>query len=328
MRLGLIVRADDRGLGLQSWEMYRALKPTVTVCVDISPIDPNGKWPQHFDRYPDAIVSPWAGYLQPLSQEAVDALLGCDLIFTIETTYDPKLFELARQRGVATVIYVNPELWRPHETEHATAVWAPSTWRLTNIPRAEYVPMPVALDRFADHVVGDGFLHVCGHRARLDRNGTEHSIRASRYAQIPLTVTVQDQVRMAGRGINQVGYVADYWRLYDGSGVLVMPRKYGGLSLPVQEAMACGMAVVMPDCSPNTDWPVSLVPCRRTHTVKMPGGDIPTFDVDLTKLAQELVRMKDPDYRGEWQAKSRAWAQTHSWQYLRAEWLARLAELG
>jgi glycosyltransferase involved in cell wall biosynthesis len=173
--------------------------------------------------------------------------------------------------------------------------------------------MPVALDRFTEPT-GDKFLHVGGHKARGDRNGTETAIRASRKAQIPLTVTTQDRVRMAGRGVTQPRSVPDYWRLYDGHGVLVMPRRYGGLSLVVQEAMAAGLAVIMPDCSPNQDWPVSLVGGRWTHTIKMAGGDIPFYDLDLTALIDEMRRMLDLNYRAEWQAKSREWASANSWR--------------
>lgn len=326
MNLGLIVRADNRGLGIQTWEIWRHLNPAVTVCVDISPIDPNGNWPQQFERFPDAIISPWSGYLNPLSAEAVDALLTCDILFSVETTYDPKLYELARQRGIATVIYVNPELWRPHETDYASAVWVPSRWKIDRIPRAEWVPMPVALDRF-NGVGGMSYLHVGGHKARGDRNGMETAIRAARYAGITLNVTTQDRLRIAGRGVTQQPSVENYWDLYSDYGVLVMPRKYGGLSLPVQEAMAAGLAVIMSDCPPNGDWPVSRIAGRFVQRVQMPGGQVELFDTDRIALATEMQRMADLDYRAEWQDKGRAWALAHSWHQLKAEWLARLAEL-
>ena len=51
------------------------------------------------------------------------------MILSVETPYSPTLFEAAKAKGVATVLYVNPELWRYHETEHAAAVWIPTKWR-------------------------------------------------------------------------------------------------------------------------------------------------------------------------------------------------------
>lgn len=324
MRLGLIVRANNRGLGIQSWEAYRNLDPAVTVLIDSLP--DRGAWTFYPERFPDAIVTTWAGYTAPISDEALDALLSVDVILTFETTYDPTLFEKARAKGIGTVIMVNPELWRDHETKDASAVWVPSTWRIDHIPNAEWVPFPVALDRFTQPT-GDGYLHLGGHKARADRNGMELAIRAARHAGIPMTVTTQDRLRFDGRGIVLGPAKDNYWEMYDGFGVLVMPRKYGGLSLGVQEAMAAGLAVIMPDCSPNSDWPVSLVRCQRSQKLRMPGGIIDIYETSREGLAEEMQRMLDLDYRGEFQARSRAWAASHSWQSLKAEWLARLAEL-
>lgn len=325
MKLGLIVRANNRGLGIQSWEIWRHLNPAVTVVVDSLP--DRGKWKFYPERYPGALVTEWAGYTAPISDEASRALLSCDLIFSVETPYDPDLFRSAKERGVATVLYVNPELHREHETELATAVWCPTKWRIDLIPRVEWVPMPVAVDRFVDHQPGEKYLFLGGHKARLDRNGMETAIRAARYAGIPLTVTTQDRIRLDGRGIILGLEQEDYWRMYDGHGVLVMPRKYGGLSLGVQEAMAAGLAVIMSDCPPNQDWPVALVKNVRAQRVNMVGGTIDVYETDRRLLAEEMQRMLDLDYRQEWQAKGRQWAEAHSWSALWPEWMARLAEL-
>lgn len=324
MNLGLIVRGNNRGLGIQTWEIWRHLNPAVTVLIDSIP--DHGRWKFYPERYPDAIVTSWEGYTAPISEEAEDALLTCDVIFTVETPYSLSLFEKARAKGIATVIYVNPELWREHETEHASAVWVPTAWRREMIPRAEHVPMPVALDRFQFNP-GDRYLHLGGHKARLDRNGMELSIRSARYAQIPLTVSTQDRMRFDGRGIQLLPEKENYWEMYDGFGVLVMPRKYGGLCLPVQEAMAAGLAVIMSDTAPNSDWPVSLVKARRTQRSTMVGGVIDIYETDKLALAEEMTRMLDLEYRAEFQARGRAWAEAHSWGQLKAEWLARLAEL-
>jgi hypothetical protein len=222
---------------------------------------------------------------------------------------------------------VNPELWREHETEPSTKVWCATKWRMNHIPRAELVPMPVALDRLKDNPVGEGFLHLGGHKARQDRNGMETSIRAARMAGVDLTVTSQDRIHLAGRGITQGPTLDNYWEMYEGFGVLVMPRKYGGLCLPVQEAMAAGLAVIMTNTSPNDDWPVALVECRKTQRIKMPGGEIDLYETDRGPLSAEMRLMSRPDYRAEWQEKGRLWAEKNSWDWYRAEWMARLAEL-
>jgi hypothetical protein len=43
----------------------------------------------------------------------------------------------------------------------------------------------------------------------------------------------------------------NYLDQYKDGDVLVIPRKYGGLCLPMQEALAHGIPVIMPDIEPN-----------------------------------------------------------------------------
>jgi glycosyltransferase involved in cell wall biosynthesis len=301
------------------------MQPAVTVVIDSLP--DRGKWKFYPERYPDALVTEWAGYTAPISDEATKALLTCDVIFSAETWYDPLVPRLARMQGVASVLYVNPELHRMEESNEATAVWAPTSWRIEQIPRAEHVSMPVALDRLEGNPVGDTFFHLGGHKARGDRNGMEVAIRAARLAGIPLHVSSQDDLRVAGHGVTLMPAKDDYWEMYAGHGVLVMPRKYGGLCLPTQEALAAGLAVIMTDVSPNQEWPVALTRTVRAAKTKMIGGMVDMIEPDRQSLADEMRRMLDIDYRGGWQAKGRVWAQAHSWGELKAEWLARLAEL-
>lgn len=327
MRLGLIVRGDLRGLGIQTHEIWRHLRPAVTVGVDISPIDPRGQWPQHWERYDtDMLITPWAGYLNPISAQAKEALLSCEVILTVETPYDPDLFSEARAKGIKTVIYVNPELHRTHETEQAAEVWYPTDWMIDQLPPGEVVSMPVALERFSDVAKGDGWLHVGGHQARGDRDGTMLALRGARGAGIRLTVTSQDRMRTAP----QFDYRAptdDYWQLYEGMGFLVIPRRYGGLSLKVQEALANQMVVVMPGVPPNSRWPIVPVKATNGQMVNLPGGRVRMAHPDLNHLVSVLrgLRDADPEVIEGHRQRSRAWATENSWETLGPLWQELLA---
>lgn len=320
-RLGLIARADNRGLGQQTWEIYRHLQPAVTVVVDMAPVDVRGQWPQHFDRYPDGIISPWSGYMNPLTPEAVDALLGCDVIFTVETTYDPNLFGQAKRRGVETVIYVNPELHRPHETDDATQVWLPTDWRKADLPeQSKVIPMPVALDRFKNVEKGDGWLHVAGHQARADRDGTREAMRSARGAGIRLNVTSQDRM-VSAHYFTLRPSTAHYWEQYEGMGFLVLPRRYGGLSLKAQEALAHGMVLAMTDVSPNRMWPIVPVHASNGQMISLPGGRVQMAHVDMNHLVATLTALKtDEELVARQREASRRWAADHSWDALLPYW--------
>jgi glycosyltransferase involved in cell wall biosynthesis len=46
---------------------------------------------------------------------------------------------------------------------------------------------------------------------------------------------------------------SDQAELYTRVDALILPRRYGGLCLPMNEALLSGLPVIMPDCSPNND---------------------------------------------------------------------------
>ena len=62
----------------------------------------------------------------------------------------------------------------------------------------------------------------------------------------------------------------DQWRLYAGFNALIMPRRYGGLCLPMNEALTSGLPVIMSNTSPNDavlpgDWLVHGAIQRWLH---------------------------------------------------------------
>jgi glycosyltransferase involved in cell wall biosynthesis len=326
MKLGVIARAEDRGLGIQTWEAVRHLQPDRVLVVDVE--NPEG-FPLHLDRYPGATVARlqtngrdwWFG--ETLIREWLD---GLDVVFSCETVYDWRLIEWARDQHVSTVVQLNPEffLHRHVPLPEPTAWWNPSTWRMDQLPASvRHVPVPVALDRFAEDDGklrrGDGalrLLHVVGRPAMADRNGTELLAKAMRrIGGVELTVTSQRATVHAQR---VVGEVADYWRLYDDQDVLVMPRRYGGLCLPVQEAMAAGLAVVMPACPPNPEmWPIVPVRWQYRGQIEVPAGSIPLAETDARDLAAVLGRLRSDELAlYEAQSAARAWAAAHSWEAL------------
>lgn len=294
----------------------------------------------HLDRFPGATVVPFDG--QQLPEAEMRAWLdGLDVVYSAETLYDWRLADWAREAGARTVVHVNPEFYR-HAREdhpHSDALWAPTPWRLEHLPpETPVVPMPVALDRFEAMLPPEGgplrVLHVVGRRAMADRNGTRALYRALRMLRVPVKVRVvtQDARLMPPPRTPWVdakvvvGGVPDYWALYEEAQVLVLPRRYGGLSLPAQEAMAAGLAVVMTDCAPQaTFWPVLTVACDQRGAVQAPAGDIPLYDANPTVLAALLTRLaEDETLLRSAQHAGLGWASAHSWDALRPVWLTAL----
>lgn len=268
-RIGLIARADSRGLGIQTKAFHDAMHPHRTLVVDCPSANP---LPLRRDWYPEAT---WINGL-PTERDFRAWLRDVDVVYTAETGYGQALWAEAEHAGVPTVLHVNPEFL---DVRDRPTLWAaPSMWRYGELPGPKlHLPVPIAAyqaasagQRSPDAHPGTAarhFLHVIGRPAIHDRNGTEQLLSALRYVQSPirLTVTCQDPayVPRLRAGVHipahvelvvKDGDVPDNRDLYDGQDILVLPRRFGGLCLPAQEAIGAGMPVVMPAISPNDSW--------------------------------------------------------------------------
>lgn len=337
MRFGLVARSEDRGLGILSWEIQRHMNPTRTLVVDMGELA--GKFPRHPDRFPEATTVPFVDGTLPESI-CREWLAGLDVVLLLETAYDQRFIGWARDAGVVTIQYVMPEFYRAELTEQPDVVWNPTTWRHDTLPDgARVVPFPVALDRLGGPEKRTGgpirVLHNAGHRAAMDRNGAAVFYAALRQirTQVPIEVTIsgQDGRLPAFRPVrnlsiaNRVHGSPDYWDVPAGFDMLVMPRRYGGLCLPVQEAMAAGVVPLMPDVSPNLDWPVWPLKSRPYGEFRTPGGVLQLAQVDAPVVAREITWLAEHlDDLAESRERVVAWARAHSWEALGPMWRAEL----
>lgn len=343
MRLGLIVRGDARGLGIQTLEAYRHLRPARTLAVDMGELTP---YPQRFDAFPDARVARYDGRgLVPA--EAVDWLVeGSDVIFTAETPYDLSLYARARARGVRTVCQVNPEFYPYNawpDTPRPDLIVAPSTWRLEEMHGVEHLPFPVARDRlpFRQRTEARNFLHVGGHPAAGDRAGSRLVAHAATQVQSRIRLVIRTLAsfpaleRVRGRLPRWVDYqlmtgeVADYWSLYDEADVLIAPRRYGGQSLPVNEALSSGMPVIALDRAPEREWGgVLTVPAHVQRSMRTQAGRLDLMATEASSLAGAVDRLaSEPDLVAKLSAEADAYAATISWDVLLPRYLATFARV-
>lgn len=338
MRIGLIARCEiARGLAIQSKNFYDHMPVERVLLV---------RMPR-----PDCAEDPgWYPGAWPIQYDAIDHTLnenlvrqflaGLDVVFTVETVYDWRLPLWARQAGVKVVIQGNPEFYRHDQPkyahyEHPDQWWWPTTWRTEHLPpgRVMPVPMPDVAPAVAGDALVDGplrVLHVGGKRAWGDRNGTALFADALRATSEELHVTIHGideelpaiQQRPGLTVESQPAAVDDRWSMYDTQHVMVIPRRYGGLCLPALEAAACGVAVVMPDCEPNTELSQSLIYVARRSKLDLPCGTLSVAEVDHMDLGRhidELARHRKSVAALQGQARARV-ARWGQWNdiYLRA----------
>lgn len=348
MKIGLIARAEDRGLGNLTREWYRHMDPDRTLVVRPRAADEAGLADHLHDWYPDPAV--WSTPFQRELPEQLmrDFLDGLDIVYSAETFYDWRFCDLAREAGVTTVCHVMPEYFRhapvkprqlfgqpparmPTAPPPADRWWNPTGYRMDRLPAGtRQVPVPVALDRFAEPAPFDGgpptWLHVVGARAASDRNGTRVLLTALRHMREPCRVVIlsqgepfypsgaPSQVEVKVEPIER----ADYWTLYEGAHGLVLPRRYGGLSLPAQEAMAAGLALVMPEVEPQvSEWPIIPVAASFENSLTTGAGTIPIAATKPRALAAILDHYSlHPTQLQRRREASLEWARANSWSAL------------
>lgn len=330
MRLGLLGRADPRGLASQSIEFARHMDPEVILIVDMGPLTP---YPMDLSQYPaSARVVSFNGSTFP--DEDLDWFLGsCDVIFSAETVYDVRLLEEARRRGVRTVVQANFEFLGnvadPNQPRPDLFL-SPSTWHLADWPDPTvYLPFPVATDRLEWKLreKAQTFVHVAGHRASRDRNGTRGLEHALRWVKKPIEILIHTQTKMRTRTSRpggprisiQNGTRQNYWENFQRGDVAVFPRRYGGQNLSQNEAMACGFPVVALAISPQTEEIPGqlLLPTSGHQTFRGVPGVLDWYDFDPRVLAKTLEGLADdPGQVRRLSLDTREWVKDRSWEVM------------
>lgn len=293
MRWGLVARPETgRGLGVQTYGLYSNLNPDSVLLVNTA-----DKYDKDFSRYKGAWVTDFRD--GKLSEEFVrDWLADLDVVVGVETLYDPRIYDWAKAANCRTVIQMNPEFVKPNGPL-PDVVWLPTGWRRDAFPtdgvrivRYPIEAKPVVLHPEADEPVR--FLHVAGKPALADRNGTDLFSTALRRVKgdAVFTVTTQGHEPPGLAGKAEVLFNPSYDEMYQGNHVLVLPRRYGGNCLPVNEAIAHGMAIIMSDIDPNREWPIYPVATQPGRVIDMPCGSVRLYDadpVDLPNVIQTLA---------------------------------------
>lgn len=334
MKLGLIARCEDRGLGNLTREFYEHMSPDrVLLVLPHSDLDKHVMW------YPGATwceldVKTKGNVGSHFVDENLvrEWLHGLDIVYTAETFYDWRITEWAREQAVRTVCHAMPEYFRIERAPMVDQWWNPTTYRQAHMPRKTHVvPVPIATDRFglitSEPEVPLRWLHPAGARAAKDRNGTVTLMRALKLVKEQHDVTIRSQEYFdwgvtVGRNVRLTQHhdsVEDYATIYENTDAVIIPRKYGGLCLPAHESMAAGCALVMTDTRPNNEWPIVPIPVEMEGgvmgmydnkiplAVAQPGAIAEVMDFMATNL--DTVRLK--------RAQSFQYASSFSWERLK-----------
>lgn len=267
MRLGIIARSDNTGLGNQTRELVYMLNPTKIMLINSTSFNRNKQHPEWYNGYD---LHPVRGF--PKHGDITSFLRGLDVVLTCETFYSNQFIDLARRVGVKTVLQYNYE-YLDHLNRSDFALpdvfLGPSLWNFDHMTElfgsktnVTYLPPPTdhtLFNKVRENNLSKNhnrILHIGGKAASEDRNGTKSVIDMLKYSEEDFQVVVRTQTPLDIK-CDDPRLVIDNTDsesredMYDGFDAMILPRRYAGLCLPMNEALMSGLPVFMTDISPN-----------------------------------------------------------------------------
>lgn len=268
MRLGIIARSDNTGLGNQTRNLVNMLEPDRILLIDSTPFNENKQHPEWYSGY-DCITTS-QGFAT--REEIVRFLDGLDVVLTCESFYSSMFLSLAHKRNVKTILQYNYEfldLVVDSNQRMPSILLSPSVWNieqvekvLSDLTKVVYLPPPIDPVAFSSQremnmsKTHNRILHIAGKFASKDRNGTSTVIDMLKYSSADYELVIKSQTPIETdcndpRLTIDVSNTENYADLYSGYDAMVLPRRYAGLCLPMNEALMSALPVFMTDISPN-----------------------------------------------------------------------------
>ena len=267
MKLGIVVRADDTGLGNQTHELVKMLDPERILLIDSSTF--HSKNNQHYEWYEGRNVVVSKGF--PDNKTLLKFFDGLKVVISCETFYNKNFVILARKKRIKTILQYNFEFLDHLSNDNLVlpdVLLAPSLWRFDEVEEkfgsrclVTYLPPPTDEKLFnknkdINKKRSNRLLHVGGKAAIYDRNGTNSVIDMLKYSKQDYQVILKSQTALDidssdERIVISQGNEINREDLYSGYDAMILPRRYAGLCLPMNEALMSGLPVFMTDISPN-----------------------------------------------------------------------------
>lgn len=303
MKLGIIARCDNTGLGNQTRELVNMLSPNKILLVNSHKFNQNKQHPEWYSGYS---VVETNGF--PKTQEMKEFLNGLDVVLSCETFYGHAFIDFANRKNIKTVLQYNYE-FLDHLTNHnisfPTIMLSPSLWKFDEAQKIFghktkllHLPPPIDINNFNNAKQNNiskthyKLLHIAGKKAAKDRNGTDTVVEMLNYSKqdYELVIKSQSDIDIKSKDSRlkvEISNVESNESLYSGFDAMVLPRRYAGLCLPMNEALLSGLPVFMTDISPNNyilpkDWLVRSEQIDKLKTRAM----LDVYSADPKALAK------------------------------------------
>jgi hypothetical protein len=279
------------------------LNPNKILLINSAPFNNNKQNPDWYKDY--NVYSTKNG--MPTTKEIVWFLKDVDVVISCETFYHLDLVDLARQQGTKTILQYNYELFGNLTNPNWSlpdVLLSPSLWNIEIVKEkfgsvcdVIHLPPPTNESLFnkakdnnlsKDH---NRILHIAGKKAAKDRNGTESIFEMIKHSKEDYELVIKSQTPLNpnckdSRVKIEIGNPASREDMYDGFDAMILPRRYAGLCLPMNEALMSALPVFMTNVSPNNkilpeDWLVESTKIGSFRTKSM----VDIYDISPDKFA-------------------------------------------
>jgi glycosyltransferase involved in cell wall biosynthesis len=273
------------------------LKPNKIMLIDSTSFNGNKQNPEWYAGYNIKTINGFAS-----AEEVSDFLKDLDVVLSCEIFYNNVFVNIAKAFGVKTVLqynyefldYLNQPTWTLPD-----ALLSPSSWYFEDVVRkfgdktkVVLLPPPSATEAFRKARETNlkqkhgRILHIAGKAAIKDRNGTETVIEMMKHLKSDVVLDIRTQVEIdlpiTDKRINIItDNTENHSDMYVGYDAMILPRRYAGLCLPMNEALISALPVFMTNISPNND----LLP--------------PEWLVESTKISRLMTRTMLNVYEGD-----------------------------
>ena len=266
--LGIIVRSDNTGLGVQTRNLCEMLKPDRVLIINSKSFNGNEQHNEWYKDYECQFTQGW-----PTNLECSRFMRGLTHCLTAETVYNPTIFSLASLNRTKLFIQPNWEFLdhlRDRRMPQPYKWLMPSYWHLEDMqsifPNTVLLPPPTSEYDYSNvrnnNLTKTGkrrFLHIIGKVASHDRNGTFDVINALKFSTEDFELVIRSQYPIKEyvdiindkRVTFEISNAEHPYEMYDNFDMMIFPRRFAGLTLPMNEALMSALPVVMSNVSPN-----------------------------------------------------------------------------
>ncbi|MBP6041813.1 hypothetical protein KA529_02235 [Candidatus Saccharibacteria bacterium] len=326
MRIGVLAFATETGLGYQAKSYIKHLPVTKVLELDSSLFHKNltrQNWYKRSNRV--------KGF--PEDKTLDKFVKDLDIVLFAETPINDKIYEIARANNVKTVNVVNWEFFDNTTKDKKLlpdAIIMPSKWyaeEANKFCKAAGIKVfqlhhPVDREVFQFSLRNSRkHFHLAGRpTTEYDRNGTQDYLSA--YPEGAVTIQKDSMAQRLKIQYPNARILTnlEHSELYNSGDILVLPRQYGGNCLPLNEALSCGLPVIMPDVSPNNsflpgEW---LVQLESSELIDL-GSKIELNKVSIDSMKQTVSAVASNTVKHSMYANELA--ANISWEVMRKQYI-------